>query len=153
MVIMVKMSVLYPIRPNLPAEYKAAITPAMARLQQLATVDTSLHPTTKEEWIQKLRNVQVIVNVGRPWNWDEFLDAAPQLGMVQNAFVGYDNIDVDACTKRGVLVCNVPEDMSEAVAQHALALILDISRFKLVTSFLNFSISLFSGIFDTIECW
>ncbi len=125
---MVKMNVLYPIRPNLPAEYKAAITPAIARLQQLATVDTSLHPTTKEEWIQKLRNVQVIVNVGRPWNWDEFLDAAPQLGMVQNAFVGYDNIDVDACTKRGVLVCNVPEDMSEAVAQHALALILDISR-------------------------
>lgn len=128
MVIMAKMNVLYPIRPDLPEEYQAAITPAMTRLQQLANVDTSQHPTTKEEWIQKLPNVQVIVNVGQPWNWDEFLEAAPQLGMVQNAFVGYDNINVDACTQRGVLVCNVPEDMSEAVAQHALALILDVSR-------------------------
>lgn len=122
------MKVLYPISPNLPAEYLAAINPAMARLQQIADVDTTPHPTTKEEWIPKLQDVQVIVNVGRPWNWDEFLEAAPSLGMVQNAFVGYDNIDVNACTKQGVLVCNVPEDMSEAVAQHALALILDVSR-------------------------
>jgi D-3-phosphoglycerate dehydrogenase len=122
------MNILYPISPTLPAEYLAVITPAMARLQQIANVDTTPHPTTKEAWRPKLKNVQVIVNVGRPWNWHEFLDAAPNLGMVQNAFVGYDNIDVDACTQRGVLVCNVPEDMSEAVAQHALALILDVAR-------------------------
>lgn len=128
MLVMAKMNILYPVPPTLPAEYRAAITPAMARLQQLANVDTTPHPTTKEEWLPKLKNVHVIVNIGRPWNWHEFLEAAPTLGMVQNAFVGYDNIDVEACTQRGVLVCNVPEDMSEAVAQHAMALILDVSR-------------------------
>ena len=126
--IMDKMKVLYPTRPNLPPEYQAAVTPAMTRLQKVAHVDTSPHPTTKEAWLPKLQDVQVIVNVGRPWNWQEFLEAAPNLGLVQNAFVGYDNIDVAACTARGVLVCNVPEDMSEAVAQHALALILDVAR-------------------------
>jgi D-3-phosphoglycerate dehydrogenase len=128
MIIMEKMKVLYPIRATLPSEYQAVVTPAMARLQQVAHVDTTPHPTTKEAWLPKLQDVHVIVNVGRPWNWQEFLEAAPKLGMVQNAFVGYDNIDVAACTARGVLVCNVPEDMSEAVAQHALALILDVAR-------------------------
>jgi lactate dehydrogenase-like 2-hydroxyacid dehydrogenase len=100
----------------------------MKRLKQIADVDNAPHPRTKEGWVAKLNDVNVAVNVGRIWNWGEFLDAAPNLGMVQNSFVGYDNIDVAACTKRGVLVCNIPEDMSEAVAQHAMALILDVSK-------------------------
>ncbi len=120
--------VLYPIRPDLPPQFKAAIGSAMERLKEIADVDNTLHPTTKEGWVPKLKDAHVIVNVGQPWNWEEFLDAAPQLGMLQNAYVGYDNIDVDACSKRGIIVCNVPEDMSEAVAQHAMALILDLSK-------------------------
>jgi D-3-phosphoglycerate dehydrogenase len=100
----------------------------MKQLKQIADVDNAPHPRTKDGWVAKLKDVNVAVNVFRVWDWDEFLDAAPNLGMVQNSFVGYDNIDVAACTKRGVLVCNIPEDMSEAVAQHAMALILDVSK-------------------------
>ncbi len=125
---MAKMKVLYPWPGGTPPEYRVLADPVMKRLKEIADVDNAPHPRTKEGWIAKLKDVNAAVNVGRIWNWGEFLDAAPNLGMVQNSFVGYDNIDVAACTKRGVLVCNIPEDMSEAVAQHAMALILNVSK-------------------------
>ncbi len=125
---MAKMKVLYPWPGGTPPAHRVVADGVMARLKQLADVDNTPHPRTKEEWIAKIKDTSVAVNVGGIWNWTEFLDAAPRLGMVQNAFVGYDNIDVAACTQHGVLVCNVPEDMSEAVAQHAMALILAVSK-------------------------
>ena len=55
----------------------------------------------------------------------ELLDAAgPQLKIVANHAVGYDNIDVAECTRRGVLVTNTPEVLTEATADLAWALIL-----------------------------
>ncbi len=103
---------------------------AMTRLKEIADVDQSPRPTTKEAWIEKLKDVNAVSSRGLPrgWTWEEILDAAPNLKLIQTASVGYDQIDVNACTKRGVMVCNVPEDMSEAVAQHAMALILDLSK-------------------------
>ncbi|HEV2783628.1 MAG TPA: D-glycerate dehydrogenase [Actinophytocola sp.] len=55
----------------------------------------------------------------------ELLDAAgPQLKIVANHAVGFDNIDVPACTQRGVLVTNTPDVLTEATADLAWALIL-----------------------------
>jgi glyoxylate reductase len=55
----------------------------------------------------------------------ELLDAAgPQLKIVANHAVGFDNIDVPACTERGVLVTNTPDVLTEATADLAWALIL-----------------------------
>ncbi|MFC5112241.1 hypothetical protein [Kibdelosporangium philippinense] len=55
----------------------------------------------------------------------ELLDAAgPQLKIVANHAVGYDNIDVAECTRRGVLVANTPDVLTEATADLAWALIL-----------------------------
>jgi phosphoglycerate dehydrogenase-like enzyme len=44
-------------------------------------------------------------------------------------YVGYDDIDVDALTSRGILLANIPDAFSEEVAVHALALILAFNRF------------------------
>ncbi len=38
----------------------------------------------------------------------ELLDAAPRLRIVANHAVGYDNVDVQACTERGIWVTNTP---------------------------------------------
>jgi glyoxylate reductase len=60
---------------------------------------------------------------------DAFLEAAgPQLRAVANVAVGFDNIDVPAATRRGVLVTNTPGVLTEATADLAFALILAVTR-------------------------
>jgi glyoxylate reductase len=56
---------------------------------------------------------------------DAFLDAAgPQLKVVANVAVGYNNIDVAACARRGVICTNTPGVLTEATADIAMALVL-----------------------------
>jgi glyoxylate reductase len=56
------------------------------------------------------------------------LDAAPDLKIVANIAVGYDNIDVDAAKARGVIVTNTPDVLTEAVAEFTWGLILAAAR-------------------------
>ncbi len=60
---------------------------------------------------------------------DAFLDAAgPQLKVVSNVAVGYNNIDVAACARRGVVATNTPGVLTEATADIAMALVLMTTR-------------------------
>lgn len=60
---------------------------------------------------------------------DAFLDAAgKQLKVVANFAVGYDNIDVAACARRGVIVTNTPDAVTEGTADMAMALLLAAAR-------------------------
>lgn len=56
------------------------------------------------------------------------LDRAPNLMMIANFAVGYDNIDIQAATKRGIWVSNTPEVLTEATADITFALILATAR-------------------------
>jgi glyoxylate reductase len=57
------------------------------------------------------------------------LDAAgPQLRVVSNFAVGYDNIDLEAAARRGIKVGNTPEVLTQAVAEHTFALLLAVAR-------------------------
>src|SRR6266545_2663070 len=58
----------------------------------------------------------------------EVLDHAPALQVVAEYGVGYDNINVDACTRRGVVVCNTPGVLAETTADLAWSLLLGIGR-------------------------
>lgn len=59
----------------------------------------------------------------------EIMDAAgPQLKVIANYAVGYDNIDVPAATERKIYVANTPGVLTEAVAEHTFALLLAIAR-------------------------
>jgi lactate dehydrogenase-like 2-hydroxyacid dehydrogenase len=60
---------------------------------------------------------------------DELLDAAgPQLKVVSNYAVGFDNIDVDACTRRGIPAGNTPGVLTETTADLAFALLMAAAR-------------------------
>ncbi|HXP22742.1 MAG TPA: D-glycerate dehydrogenase [Candidatus Sulfotelmatobacter sp.] len=59
---------------------------------------------------------------------EEFLCAAPKLCIASNVAVGYDNIDVDACTKRGVVVTNTPGVLDETTADFAWTLLMAVAR-------------------------
>jgi glyoxylate reductase len=56
------------------------------------------------------------------------LDAAPRVRFVANLAAGFDNIDLAACTARGVLVSNTPGVVDEATADMTFALILAVAR-------------------------
>ena len=60
---------------------------------------------------------------------EELLDAAgPDLAVVANYAVGYDNVNVASCTERGVLVTNTPDVLTDATADMTWSLILAASR-------------------------
>ncbi len=63
---------------------------------------------------------------------DEFnssvIESAPGLKILARYGVGFDHVDVDACTRRGVIVTNAPGANSEAVAEMALGLMLAVLR-------------------------
>jgi D-3-phosphoglycerate dehydrogenase / 2-oxoglutarate reductase len=58
----------------------------------------------------------------------DLLDRAPQLQIVAEYGIGYDNIDAGAASQRGIWVTNVPGFCVEEVADHAMALILAAGR-------------------------
>ena len=58
----------------------------------------------------------------------DIIEAATKLRIIGRAGVGVDNVDVPAATKRGVIVVNSPEGNTIAAAEHALALMLSLSR-------------------------
>jgi glyoxylate reductase len=59
---------------------------------------------------------------------DDMLRAATKLRIVANVAVGYDNVDIPACTRRGVLVTNTPGVLDETTADFAWALMLAVAR-------------------------
>ncbi len=57
-----------------------------------------------------------------------FLDAAPRLKAVARAGVGWDNVDIDEATRRGIMVLHVPEANVAAVAEHTWGMLLALVR-------------------------
>lgn len=58
----------------------------------------------------------------------ELLDRMPRLRVVSNMAVGFDNIDISACTTRGIPVGNTPGILTEATADLTMALLLSAAR-------------------------
>ncbi len=58
----------------------------------------------------------------------QLLDTSPGIKVVSNFAVGFDNIDVPACTERGVAVCTTPNVLTETTAEFAMALIFSVAR-------------------------
>ena len=58
----------------------------------------------------------------------DVMDAAPNVKVIANVAVGYDNINVPAATERGIIVTNTPDVLTETTADLAFALLLAIAR-------------------------
>jgi len=59
---------------------------------------------------------------------EDLLRSAPNLKIVARFGVGYDSVDVDACTKKGIYVTHTPGILSDAVAELTIGLMLSLSR-------------------------
>ena len=118
------------------AEPKIVVTrripePAVEMLREAGDVWVSPddRPLEVSELHDAIAGADVVVTLLHDKVDDAFLDAAgDQLRAVCNVAVGFDNIDVPAATKRGVLVTNTPAVLTEATADLTIALILAVTR-------------------------
>ena len=105
--------------------------PAIERLRRAGEVWVSPHdrPLSTEELHAAVVGANAVVTLLHDRVDHAFLDAAgPTLRIVANVAVGFDNVDVAACTSRGVAVSNTPGVLTEATADIAFALILMSTR-------------------------
>jgi lactate dehydrogenase-like 2-hydroxyacid dehydrogenase len=86
-------------------------------------------PPPRGALLEKVRGVDGLLSLLTDRVDDELLDAAgPQLRVVSNFAVGFDNIDVPACARRGVAVGNTPGVLTETTADLAFALLMAVAR-------------------------
>ncbi|TDL31573.1 2-hydroxyacid dehydrogenase [Arthrobacter nitrophenolicus] len=104
---------------------------ALEKLRAEHEVDAWTGPESisREELLRRVAGADAVVSLLTERIDAELLDAAgPQLKVVANVAVGYDNINVPACTERGVVATNTPGVLIDATADIALSLILMATR-------------------------
>ena len=80
-----------------------------------------------DELIHRAEGAEIVVESNIPLRKD-FLDACPNLKMLSIAFTGLDHIDMDECQRRGIVVKNAAGYSTEAVAELAIAMMIDLYR-------------------------
>lgn len=85
-------------------------------------------PPPKHVIIEKARGADALVTLLTDRIDAEVFDAAPKLKIIAQMAVGYDNIDVEEATKRGIYVTNTPGVLTETTADLSWALLMAIAR-------------------------
>ncbi|MEQ1352388.1 MAG: D-glycerate dehydrogenase [Candidatus Acidiferrum sp.] len=83
---------------------------------------------SREELFHRINDKQGLVCLLTERVDDALLRGAIKLKIVANVAVGFDNVDVPACTKRGVAVTNTPGVLDESTADFAWALMMAVAR-------------------------
>jgi len=105
--------------------------PAMERLRQRADVavwPTDELPPPRDILTKEAAASDGLLSLLTDRIDGALLDAAPRVRVVSNYAVGFDNVDVDAATVRGVVVTNTPGVLTETVADFAMTLLLAVAR-------------------------
>lgn len=85
-------------------------------------------PPPREVLLQSVQELDGLLSLLTDRIDGELLDRAPRLKVVANYAVGFDNIDLEACTRRGVMATNTPGVLTETVADLTFALLLALAR-------------------------
>ncbi|MEJ5258071.1 MAG: D-glycerate dehydrogenase [Fervidobacterium sp.] len=83
---------------------------------------------TKSELIRRSKDADAIVTQLRDPVDNEFIESLQKAKIIANYAVGYNNIDVQAATQKGIFVTNTPGVLTEATADIAFALLLTVAR-------------------------
>jgi glyoxylate reductase len=82
----------------------------------------------REEVLRRVKNKEGLICLLTEKVNEELLRSAPKLRIAANVAVGFDNIDVTACTKRGVVATNTPGVLDETTADFAWTLLMAVAR-------------------------
>ena len=116
-----------------PPVFVSRRVPERVRIELERSFTVDLHDAeeapSRERLLAAVRGRAGLVLVPTDVVDDELLDAAGhELSVIANFAVGYDNVDVDAATRREIVVTNTPEVLSRATAELSLALLLALVR-------------------------
>jgi D-3-phosphoglycerate dehydrogenase / 2-oxoglutarate reductase len=101
--------------------------PAAELLKEEFEVDVLLG-LSQEELLERIGEYDGLIVRSATKVTAEVIEKAENLKAIGRAGIGVDNIDIEAATKRGVLIANAPESNTVAAAEHTLALMLAAAR-------------------------
>lgn len=116
-----------------PKVYVTRIIPEPGLSMLKECCDVEIHqskewPPSREELIEKVKDKDGLLCLLTDKIDAEVMDAAPNLKVVSTYSVGFDHIDLEAATKRGIYVTHTPGVLTDAVAEFTVGLILAITR-------------------------
>ena len=118
---------------TVPRIFASRHFPVRVREELERSFELDLHdsewPPSREEVLRRAAGKDGLMLMLTDRVDDELLDAAgPQLRIVANYAVGVNNVDLEACRRRGVVVSNTPDVLTEATAELTIAMILALLR-------------------------
>jgi glyoxylate reductase len=117
----------------LPRVFASRRFPERVRAELERSFEVDVHdavwPPEREELLRRVAGRDGLMLMLTDRVDDELLEAAgPQLRVVADYAVGIDNIDLEACRRRGVVVSNTPEVLTETTAELTIAILLALLR-------------------------
>src|SRR5215471_4555850 len=107
---------------------RALQPPALAVLEDLATISAS-SVGERSDWYAEASTADAIIVGGETFVTGEVMDRlGPRLRIIARTGIGVDRIDLDAATRRGILVVNTPDGPTESTAEHTIALLLNLCK-------------------------
>ena len=102
----------------------------IATLESAGTVDLHAEEAalSAEQLRRRLRDADAVVSMLNDRFDAATIDAGPQMKIIANVAVGYNNIDIDHARTRGVAVTNTPDVLTDSVASFTWGLILAVTR-------------------------
>lgn len=102
----------------------------LVRLQRVGVVEmnSNTEPWTKQQLVLRAKDADAMMGFMTDSVDAELLENAPRLRVLACALKGYDNYDIDACTRAGVWVSIVPDLLTEPTAELAVGLAIGLAR-------------------------
>lgn len=96
------------------------------RLKEIGEL-TVYDRTSQNEIVERAQEAEIIV-LNAIELTAEIIEQLPKLKMISLLATGYNNVDISSAKARGIAVCNTPSYSTEAVSQHTIALLLEITN-------------------------
>jgi D-3-phosphoglycerate dehydrogenase len=101
----------------------------LARLQEQPDLEVEARPgLPKDELCRVIKDFDALIVRSGTKVTAEVIGHADRLRVIGRAGIGVDNVDVDAATKRGIVVMNTPGGSNVTTAEHAIAMLMALAR-------------------------
>lgn len=101
---------------------------ALSEVAEVSMWTEEEEPVPREKLIEEANRADGLLTMLSDKIDEEIINNSPNLKVVANLAVGFDNINVEAATKKGIIVCNTPDVLSDTTADLTFALLMATAR-------------------------